>query len=115
MTVSPQSTTTYTMTATNATGSTQASVTLNVGSTQILVFSANPEFSPIQGGPVTLTWQTTNATSVALVGGDASSYPSGLPVNGSITVNPNDNASYTLIAYGAGGTSVSAVITVYVR
>lgn len=115
VTVSPQSTTTYTMTATNATGSTQASVTLNVGSTQILVFSANPEFSPIQGGPVTLTWQTTNATSVALVGGDASSYPSGLPVNGSITVNPNDNASYTLIAYGAGGTSVSAVITVYVR
>jgi hypothetical protein len=115
VTVSPQATTTYTMTATNATGSTQASVTLNVGSTQILVFSANPEFSPIQGGPVTLTWQTTNATSVALVGGDTSSYPSGLPVNGSITVNPNDNASYTLIAYGAGGTSVSAVITVYVR
>lgn len=114
-TVSPQTTTTYTLTASNASGQIQASVTVNVGSTQILQFSANPEFSPIQGGPVVLTWQTTNATSVALVGGDMQSSPANLPVNGSFTVNPNDNATYTLIAYGPGGTSVSAVISVYVR
>jgi hypothetical protein len=103
------------LTASNASGQIQASVTVNVGSTQILQFSANPEFSPIQGGPVVLTWQTTNATSVALVGGDMQSSPANLPVNGSFTVNPNDNATYTLIAYGPGGTSVSAVISVYVR
>ena len=114
-TVSPQTTTTYTLTATNASGQNQASVTINVGSTQILQFSANPEFSGIEGSPVVLTWQTSNATSVALVGGDMQSSPANLPVNGSYTVNPTDNATYTLIAYGPGGTSVSAVISVYVR
>jgi len=115
LTVSPTVTTTYTLTATNATGSSQASVTVIVGQVQILQFSANPEFSPIQAGPVVLTWQTANATSVSIVGGDAASYGSNLPVNGSLTVNPLDNATYTLIAYGSGGASVSAVISVYVR
>jgi hypothetical protein len=114
-TVSPTTTTTYTLTASNANGQIQATATVNVGSTQILQFSANPEFSPSQGAPVVLTWQTTNATSVSLVGGDMQSSPANLPVNGSFTVNPNDNATYTLIAYGPGGASVSAVLSVYVR
>ena len=114
-TISPTATTTYVLTATNAAGQNQASVTVNVGSVQITQFAANPEFSPIQGGPVVLTWQTTNATSVQLVGGDAPSYGPNLPVNGSLTVNPLDNATYTLIAYGPGGASVTAVISVYVR
>jgi hypothetical protein len=114
-TVSPQTTTTYTLTATNATGQIQASVTVNVGSTQILLFSASPGFSPVEGSPVVLTWQTTNATSVSLVGGDLQSAPANLPVNGSFTVNPSQDATYTLIAYGAGGTSVTAVVSVTVR
>jgi len=114
-TVSPQTTTTYVLSATNAAGQTQASVTLNVGSTQILSFTASPEFVTSQGNPVVLSWTTTNATSVALVGGDMTSSPAGLPVNGSFTVTPMDNATYTLIAYGPGGSSVSAVISVYVR
>lgn len=114
-TVSPTTTTTYVLTASNSSGQVTASVTVNVGSTQILQFSANPEFSPVAGNPVVLTWQTTNATSVALLGGDMQSSPANLPVNGSFTVNPGDNATYTLIAYGPGGTSVTAVISVYVR
>jgi hypothetical protein len=114
-TVSPQTTTTYVLTATNAAGQTQASVTLNVGSTQILSFTASPEFISAQGNPAVLSWTTTNATSVALVGGDLTSSPTGLPVNGSFTVTPMDNVTYTLIAYGPGGSSVSAVISVYVR
>lgn len=113
--ISPTTTTTYVLTATNAAGQNQASVTVNVGSVQITQFSASPEFSTVQGAPVVLTWQTTNATSVQLVGGDAASYGNSLPVNGSLTVNPNDNATYTLIAYGPGGASVTAVISVYVR
>ena len=96
-------------------GQTQASVTLNVGSTQILSFTASPEFISAQGNPAVLSWTTTNATSVALVGGDLTSSPTGLPVNGSFTVTPMDNVTYTLIAYGPGGSSVSAVISVYVR
>jgi hypothetical protein len=114
-TVSPQTTTTYTLSATNAAGSIQASVTVNVGSTQILQFSASPEFSTAPGNPVVLTWQTSNATSVQLVGGDMQSSPANLPVNGSFTVTPGDNATYTLIAYGPGGAAVTAVISVYVR
>jgi hypothetical protein len=114
-TVSPQTTTTYVLTATNAAGQTQASLTLNVGSTQILSFTASPEFISAQGNPAVLSWTTTNATSVALVGGDLTSSPTGLPVNGSFTVTPMDNVTYTLIAYGPGGSSVSAVISVYVR
>jgi len=114
-TVSPQTTTTYTLTASNSAGQITASVTVNVGSTQILQFSANPVFSGVEGAPVVLTWQTTNATSVALVGGDIQSSPANLPVNGSFTVNPTANVTYTLIAYGPGGASVSAVISVSVR
>src|SRR5208337_2345194 len=70
MTVSPQTTTTYVLTATNATGQTQASVTVNVGQTMITSFTASPEFVTSQGNPVVLSWTTTNATSVVLVGGD---------------------------------------------
>ncbi len=114
-TVSPQTTTTYVMTATNATGQIQASVTVNVGSTMILSFTASPEFITSQGNPAVLSWTTTNATSVSLVGGDMTSSPTNLPVNGSFTVTPMQNATYTLIAYGPGGASVSAVISVYVR
>jgi len=114
-TVSPQTTTTYVLTAINATGQIQASVTLNVGSTMITSFTASPEFISSQGNPAVLSWTTTNATSVALVGGDLTSSPQNLPVNGSFTVTPMDNATYTLIAYGPGGASVSAVISVYVR
>ena len=114
-TVSPQTTTTYVLTATNATGQIQASVTVNVGSTMITSFTASPEFVPVQGNPVVLSWTTTNATSVALVGGDMTSSPANLPTSGSFTVTPMDNATYTLIAYGPGGASVSAVISVYVR
>jgi hypothetical protein len=113
--VSPQTTTTYTLSATNATGNIQASVTVNVGSVQILSFVATPEFSPSSGNPVTLSWTTNNATSVTLVGGDMQSSPANLPVNGSFTINPLDNGTYTLIAYGPGGATVSAVIAVYVR
>jgi hypothetical protein len=114
-TISPTATTTYVLTATNATGQNQASVTVNVGSVQITQFSASPEFSSSQGNPVVLTWQTTNATSVQLVGGDTGSFPANLPLSGNFTVNPNDNVTYTLIAYGPGGASVTAVLSVYVR
>jgi hypothetical protein len=114
-TVSPQTTTTYVLTATNATGQIQASVTVNVGSTMITSFTASPEFVTSQGNPVVLTWTTTNATSVVLVGGDMTSSPANLPTSGSFTVTPMDNVTYTLIAYGPGGASVSAVLSVYVR
>ena len=69
-TVSPTVTTTYTLTATNATGQIQANVTVNVGAVRILSFTANPVTTEAQGAPVTLAWTTQNAQSVVLIGAD---------------------------------------------
>ena len=112
-TVSPTSTTTYVLTATNASGSVTASATLTVGSVQILTFVNDPPFSPIAGGPVNLTWTTSGASFVIITG---LGVPSGqLPTNGTITVTPNTNSDYTLTAYGTGGQTVTAVLHVFVR
>jgi hypothetical protein len=112
-TVSPTTTTTYTLTATNATGQIQANATVNVGQVRILSFTANPVYTTTSGAPATLSWTTSNATSVVLIGADIG--PQILPVNGSIVVNPISNATYTLTAYGPGGQTVSDTIEVFVR
>jgi hypothetical protein len=117
VTVSPTATTTYTLTATTGTGSATATATatatLTVGGVKVLTFSQSPEFSQKAGDPVVLTWSTSGATSVQIVGFGT---PSGaLPANGSITVNPITNVDYTLTAYGPGGQTVSVTIHVFVR
>jgi hypothetical protein len=61
---------------------------------------------------VVLQWTTSNATSVIITGTGA---PGGnQPTNGSVTVNPGTDTTYTLTAYGPGG-PVSNVINVHVR
>jgi hypothetical protein len=112
-TVSPSATTTYTLTATNATGQIQANATLNVGAVRITSFTANPVTSTAAGNPVVLSWTTQNATSVVLIGSEIGAQT--LPVNGSFTVNPITNSVYTLTAYGPGGQTVSGTISVFVR
>ncbi|HTS27299.1 MAG TPA: OmpA family protein [Bryobacteraceae bacterium] len=111
--VKPSVTTTYTLTATNATGSIKANVTVNVGAVRITSFTANPVTSTAAGNPVVLSWTTENASSVVLVGSELG--PQSLPVNGSFTVNPITNSIYTLTAYGPGGQTVSVTISVFVR
>ena len=112
-TVSPSQTTTYTLTATNATGQIQANVTVTVGATQILSFTSDPQFSLKAGSPVTLAWQTTNAQSVVIIAN--SIQPQTLPANGTVVVNPEVTTAYTLTAYGPSGQTVSVTITVVVR
>jgi hypothetical protein len=111
--VSPTVTTTYTLTATNATGQIQANTTVTVGQVQILSFNSSPATSTAAGNPVTLSWTTSNATSVVLIGGELP--PQTLPVNGSYVVTPITNSTYTLTAYGPGGQTVSVTISVFVR
>jgi hypothetical protein len=79
---------------------------------RILSFSANPDFSPGSGAPVTLSWTTENATSVIITGTRAPSGP--LPLSGSAVVNPVSNSDYTLTAYGSV-CSVSVVLHLFVR
>lgn len=112
-TVSPTATTTYTLTATNASGQIQASATINVGQVRITSFTANPVTSDAAGAPVTLSWTTDNASSVVLVGSELG--PQTLPVTGSFVVRPITNSIYTLTAYGPGGQTVSTTISVFVR
>ncbi len=112
-TVRPSTSTTYTLTATNATGTIQANATVTVGQVRILSFTADPVFSPKAGDPVTLSWTTQNATSVVIVGADFA--PQVLQPNGSATVTPISNATYTLTAYGPAGQTVSVTIEVFVR
>jgi hypothetical protein len=112
--VTPSATTTYTLTATNASGSTSGSVTVNVGQLQILSFTATPPWSPQSGSPITLSWTTQGATSVVLIGGELTPQ-SNLSVNGSFTVNQKYDETYTLTAYGPGGQTVSATISVAVQ
>ena len=50
------------------------------------------------GSPVVLHWTTANATSVVLIGGDIP--PTTGQPNGSLTINPVSNQTYTLTAYG---------------
>src|SRR5262249_27837266 len=111
--VTPTASTTYTLTARNGAGTITASATVNVGQVRILTFSSNPVYSGSSGDPVTISWTTEGATSVTLVGNFV---PSGkLDVNGSVVVRPTTNDTYTLTAYGPNGTSVSAVLYVFVR
>src|SRR5437763_6949829 len=80
--VSPKATTTYTITATNSTGGASASVTVIVSSP-----SGNPEAptvsitatpNPIDaGGTTTLSWTSSNATTVAIDNGIGEVQPTG--------------------------------------
>jgi hypothetical protein len=62
---------------------------------------------------VVLSWTTQNASSVVLIGSEIS--PQNLNPNGQFTVTPITNSVYTLTAYGPGGQTVSATISVFVR
>ena len=112
-TVSPTQTTTYTLTATNASGQIQANATVNVGAVRITSFTSDPLTSLAAGAPVTLSWTTQNASSVVSVGNDLG--PQTLNPNGSLVVKPITNTTYTLTAYGPGGQTVSVTISVFVR
>jgi len=112
-TVSPTLTTTYTLTATNGSGQIQGNVTVNVGQVRVLSFTSDPAYSPSAGSPVTLSWQTQNATSVVIVANSLP--PQTLQPSGTVVVRPVSTTTYTLTAYGPGGQTVSVSIDVFVR
>jgi peptidoglycan-associated lipoprotein len=68
--------------------------------------AANPSVIQ-QGQPSILTWQTSNASEIAIAGLGT------LPPSGSRSITPSESITYTLVAKGPGGTKdVSARITV---
>jgi len=126
--VSPSTTTTYTLTATNANGSVTRSVEVAVtGSTQgtspqspgqslpvINLFTASPTVIN-RGQSSTLQWDVSNATTVTLsaVGGDVGWTNTVSPI-GSMSVSPGADAAYTLRATNSAG-NVTARVEVTVN
>ncbi len=109
--VSPEATTTYVLTATNAAGSVTATAIVTVQAPTlptISSFTASPT-SITQGSGSTLSWATTGATGIAITPGTFTS-TSG---SGSTMVNPTATTTYTLTASNAAGSNTAmAQVTV---
>ncbi|MGB8478746.1 MAG: alkaline phosphatase family protein [Acidobacteriaceae bacterium] len=109
MAITPSSTTEYTLTATSVNGTATSAATVTV--------HANPPTAKLTAAPTTifvgnsatLTWSTTNATSVSIDNGIGT-----VAASGSTTVSPTTTTTYTLTATGDGGT-VTATATVTVQ
>jgi hypothetical protein len=112
--VDPTGTTTYVLTAYSASGATQTqSVTVTVvpvvqNNCSISYFNANPT-SISSGGSATLTWNTTNCSSVSI-----SNLNYNVPVSGSQVVYPTATTTYVLTAYGSSGITQTQSVTVTV-
>jgi hypothetical protein len=109
--ITPQITTTYTVTATSADGRTDTcsaavTVTTQPSLPKIDQFTANPMLI-VQGNKSTLTWTTENATSVTI------STLGSVAINGSMDVTPSVTTTYLLTATNATG-SITATARVRV-
>jgi hypothetical protein len=109
VTVSPTTTTVYTLTATGLSGPVSRDVTITVQpAVAITSFDAAPT-TVVAGDPVTLTWATTDAASIQITFPGPGGTPQlvntvGLMVSGdSVTVNPTADTTYTLSADGFQG------------
>jgi hypothetical protein len=110
--VSPGTTTRYTLTATNSSGNSTASATITVavgGAPIISTFSANPA-SINSGESTTLTWDVTGSTSINIDQGIG-----GVGSKGSTVVRPVATTTYTLTAIGVTKAVTVAVNTTNVK
>jgi hypothetical protein len=114
ITLNPTVTTFYTLTATNAYGSTTASLTVTVlanipaATPEINYFFANP-VSITNGRSSTLSWSATGATSVSISQGIGI-----VPLMGTRGVSPNLSRTYVLTASNSAG-MVQQTVTVRVE
>ena len=111
-TVSPSSTTTYTLTASGPRGTVtrQTTVTVTIPPPPTVSFSVSPT-SIIRGGTSTLSWNVTgNVSSVSINQGIGS-----VAASGTRSVSPTSTTTYTITATGIGGTTTrTATLTVYI-
>ncbi|MEO8678643.1 MAG: G8 domain-containing protein, partial [Vicinamibacterales bacterium] len=111
--VSPTATTTYTLTALNAAGPVTATATVTVTAPPpppplpTATLTATPG-TIASGGTATLTWSTTNATSININQGVGN-----VSASGTTSVSPTATTTYTLTATNAAGSTVAtASVTV---
>jgi OmpA-OmpF porin, OOP family len=106
MTVTPADTTSYTLTCDGAGGSAKSAANLSVVAPAPLAPSDILTVSPgsiTKGQSATLTWTSQNATTCEIQPEIGAVQP-----QGTMTITPADNATYTLICSGAGGSAKSA-------
>ncbi len=106
--VSPAATTTYTVTGIRPEGyqiTAQATIEVIPVPVPTITLIATPDMLPPNGSS-TLTWTSSNATSVTIDNGIGS-----VASNGSTTVSPTQETTYRAIATGPGGTAM-AIVTV---
>lgn len=108
--VTPADTTTYTLTARGANGTATAQVTVTVTAPppEVLSFTAAP-VSITAGQTASLSWQTSDATSVDIDNGAGTN----LAPSGNVQVSPTTTTRYALVARGPGG-QAQAEVTVSV-
>lgn len=119
VTVSPTVTTTYTLTAQGLGGPVSSDVTVTVQpAVSVTSFTASPT-TVVAGDPVTLSWQTANATSLSITYVDSGGTTQLVNTVGknlasdSVVVNPTDSVTYTLTADGFQGPATdTAAVTV---
>jgi hypothetical protein len=110
--ISPKANTTYTLTATNSTGTMTATTAVTVTQPSlptIASFSANPTGIAL-GGISALSWNTSGATTVTITPGTFSS----TSATGTTNVSPETTTTYVLTATNAAG-SITATATVNVQ
>jgi hypothetical protein len=111
VTVSPTTTTTYTYTASGPGGSAMASATVTVIFPTVIL-KATPA-SIFTGQSFTLSWTSTNATSV-YIASSVGNNVGPVPPNGSGTLSPIQTTTYTATATGMNNLQATATATVTV-
>ena len=101
--VTPAVTTTYTITASNAYGSREASVTIMVDQSAAVTIQAAPT-SIVNGSSSTLTWTSDGADTVSIDPGIGL-----VALNGSLSVTPAAETQYTITATNAYGSATDTV------
>jgi hypothetical protein len=102
--VTPAATTTYKITVTGPGGTAKALVTVRISEPPPTVtITATPD-TISSGGSSTLTWTSTNATSVAIDQGIGT-----VQLNGSLVVTLAAETTYFIIATNSGGTAMASV------
>jgi len=110
--VNPTQTTTYTLNVTGQNGSDQETVTVYVNQSAVCTinsFTANPT-SITLGNSTTLSWSTSNCTSVSISHGVGA-----VSLSGSKVVYPPYTKTYILTAYGSSGGTKTDEVTVTVN
>lgn len=107
-TVTPSTTSTYVLTAKNAVSEESANTTVVISQAQFLSCFASPATIK-QGESATLSWQTDSTSGVTIAPGIGS-----VGANGSISVSPTTNTTYSLRTIG-GALADSCTVTVGVN